>query len=107
MHEAGLINRWINVYQPKAYKCLEMAKPQNDPRNPAKISLDNLAIAFGLLLFGLIVSSIVLVCEKCLVILMLKKSSIRDSQTSKMIYSFGRVVALMAPRDLDESLGKP
>lgn len=69
MHETGLLTHWLNTYQPKPYKCLEMAKARGDPRNPAKISLKNLSILFGMLLFGFILSSISLLCEKFLFVL--------------------------------------
>lgn len=64
MHEAGLLNHWLNIYQPKPHKCLKMAKPQDDLRNPAKISLANLSMSFGALIVGYILSLIVFICEK-------------------------------------------
>jgi len=67
MHEAGLLNRWLDTYQPKPRKCLDMAKSKDDPRNPAKISLKNLAIPFGMLIVGVILSLTVLIFEKWLV----------------------------------------
>jgi len=65
MHEAGLINHWQDIYQPKPYKCLAMSKQkENDPRSTAKITLKNLAIPFGMLSVGFIVAFVVLICEK-------------------------------------------
>ena len=64
MQEAGLLNNWLDTYQPKPLKCLEMAKPKDDPRNPSKISLKNLGIPFAMLLVGFVFSCFVLVCEK-------------------------------------------
>ena len=64
MHEAGLLNQWLDTYQPKPGKCLEMAKTKDDPRNPAKISLNNLAIPFGVLIVGFVLAFVVLICEK-------------------------------------------
>ena len=76
LNEAGILHYWSDKFQPKPRKCLEMAKSENDPRNPAQISITNLTIAFGLLLFGLILSSIVLMCEKCLFIMLSKSKTI-------------------------------
>jgi len=64
MHEAGLLSQWLDTYQPKPEKCFEKAKRKDDPRNPAKISLKNLAIPFGVLLAGYVLAFIVLICEK-------------------------------------------
>jgi len=64
MQEAGLLNHWLDTYQPKPLKCLEMAKPKDDPRNPSKISLDNLMIPFWVLFVGYALSFIVLIFEK-------------------------------------------
>lgn len=64
MHESGLLQHWINTYQPKPYKCMEMAKSQGDRKNQAKISLKNLGLSFWMLLLGFILSFIVLVYEK-------------------------------------------
>lgn len=69
MHEAGLLNRWLDIYQPKPHKCLDMAKPKDDPRNPDKISLKNLAIPFGMLIFGFTLSLTVLIFEKWLALI--------------------------------------
>ena len=64
MHETGLLNHWLDIYQPKPYKCLEMAKTQDNSRNPAKITLTNLSILFGSLIIGYILSLVILICEK-------------------------------------------
>lgn len=64
MQEAGLLNYWLDTYQPKPRKCLEMAKPRDDPCNPSKISLKNLGIPFVILILGFVLSCFVLVCEK-------------------------------------------
>ncbi len=64
MHETGLLNHWLDTYQPKPHKCLEMGKPQDNSRKPAKISLTNLSMSFGTLSVGYILSLIVLMCEK-------------------------------------------
>ncbi len=65
MHEAGLLNHWQDIYQPKPYKCLEMSKQKdNDPRITAKITLKNLAIPFSMLSVGLILAFVVLIFEK-------------------------------------------
>lgn len=64
MQEAGLLNHWLDIYQPKPRKCLEMAKPKDDPRNPSKISLKNLAIPFAILFIGCVLSFLVLIYEK-------------------------------------------
>ncbi len=64
MHEAGLLNHWLDIYQQKPHKCLEMTKPRDDLRNPAKISLTNLSVSFGALIVGYIFSLIVFICEK-------------------------------------------
>lgn len=74
LKEAGLPQYWADIFQPKPQKCLEMAKPINDPRNPAQISLTNLTITFGMLLFGLVLSSFVLIGEKCLFVFVLRNS---------------------------------
>lgn len=76
MHEAGLLNRWLDTYQPKPRKCLEMAKPKDDPRNPAKISLKNLAIPFAMLFIGCVLSFIVLICEKWLAFILKKSGAV-------------------------------
>ena len=65
MQEAGLLNHWLDIYQPKPRKCLEMAKPRENLRSPAKISLNNLTIPFGMLLVGFVLSLIILIGEKC------------------------------------------
>lgn len=75
MQEAGLLNQWVDTYQPKPHKCLEMAKPKNDPRNSAKISLENLVIPFAMLFLGYVLSFIVLMCEKWLACLSKKASA--------------------------------
>ena len=64
MQEVGLLNHWLDTYQPKPRKCLEMAKPKDDPRNPSKISLANLIIPFWVLFVGYVLSFIVLIFEK-------------------------------------------
>ena len=65
MNEAGLLNHWQDVYQPKPYKCLEMSKQkENDPRSRAKISLANLAIPFAMLSVGFFLALAILIFEK-------------------------------------------
>ena len=67
MHEAGLLNHWQDIYQPKPYKCLEMSQQKdNDPRITAKITLKNFAVLFGMLLSGFFLSLIVLIFENWL-----------------------------------------
>jgi len=65
MHAMGLLNHWFDVYQPKPWKCLKMAEPVENPHNPTKISLKNLAILFGMLLAGYVLSFIIFIWEKC------------------------------------------
>jgi len=65
MHAMGLLNHWFDVYQPKPRKCLEMAVPRENQRNPDTISLKNLAILFYMLLAGYILSFIIFIFEKC------------------------------------------
>jgi len=64
MRESGLLKNWLHTYQPKPRKCLDMAKPQDDPRHPAVISLNNLAIPFVVLFAGCVLCFIVLICER-------------------------------------------
>ena len=64
MHEAGLLNHWLDTYQPTPQKCLDMAKSKDDPHKSEKISLKNLKIPFAMLFIGCVISFIVLICEK-------------------------------------------
>jgi len=65
MQATGLINHWLDIYRPTPRKCLEMAIPRENPRNPSKIGLKNLAIPFGTLLAGYVLSFVIFICEKC------------------------------------------
>ena len=65
MQATGLINHWLDIYQPKPRKCMEMAIPRENPHNPSKIGLKNLTIPFGTLLAGYVFSFVIFICEKC------------------------------------------
>jgi len=66
MHEAGLLNRWLDTYQQKPRQCLEMVKPKEDPRNPDQISLKNFGVLFIMFLSGFILTFTAFIFEKWL-----------------------------------------
>lgn len=76
MREAGLVNHWQDIYQPKPQKCLDMSKPikENDPRGTPKLSFMSMAMPFGVLLVGYFLSCIAFFSEKLLAAYGLKNS---------------------------------
>ena len=63
MIEVGLMKKWTDQYQPKPYQCLGSNKKEKSGP-PPRLSLQNLSGAFLILLFGSIVSIVLLVCEQ-------------------------------------------
>jgi hypothetical protein len=61
MQETGLLEEWINEFNPVATECL--LKKKKNHKGHRQISLKNLTSAFILLIFGICVSFLVFVVE--------------------------------------------